>query len=149
MKSFCGVLAVLGFAAQAEAAAISYEGELMSYNYDVSSLLGTTAGTDEKTVSAEINYKYDLEAKTAWSREDKPGVWYIDAFALESEAYAELEFVFTLIAVEWRIIFPFKLIDVSPLEFYFLNSKKNDRYCFGAFYQYNFFRLVPYVAENW
>ena len=136
---------------QDSSAAFAASGELASYFFPLTSLnLFTGAGTnDQKKLGATMNYSYDLDAKTKWTREDNPTLWYVGAFGLKAEAYAELEVVLDFIVAQYRIVLPFNFLDVSPFEFYYLSSEENDLYCAGSFYYYNFFNVIPYYVENW
>ena len=150
MRTSCAALLTLGLVDNTQAA-FAYSGTLASYDVmdlTTNSFFNSAAG-DEKRLGVSVNYSYDLDAKTKWTREDNPTLWYVGAFGFKAEAFAEIELVLDVFVAQWRLILPFNFIDISPFEFYYLTSKENDLYCTGSFYYWNFFNVIPYYVENW
>ena len=83
-----------------------------------------------------------------WSREDNPPFWFVDALGLQSEAYVELDVTIDLWLAQYQMQLPLNFMDLSPFEMYYLSSDENNLYCFGMFYFYNFFNLIPKLIEN-
>lgn len=95
-----------------------------------------------------MDYEADFRVFTKWSREDNPPFWFVDALGLQSEAYVELDVTIDLLLAQYTMQLPLNFMDLSPLEMYYLSSDENDLYCFGMFYFYNFFNLIPKLIEN-
>jgi len=71
---------------------------LANYYVDLTtSSFFNSATTDEKKLGFDMQYSYDLDAKTKWTREDNPTLWYVGSFGLKAEAFAEIDLVIDLL----------------------------------------------------
>jgi hypothetical protein len=150
MKTLIASLCTLATVSQADV--INAEGNAFSFyptSVQPGAFLGAEGATDEKKLGMAMNYKVDAEIKTKWTREDNPTLWYVDALGIKAEVFTEIVFVFDVIFTQWQLVLPFNLVDISPIEGYLLSSDENELYCFGMFYYFNFFNVVPYMIENW